>query len=247
MPGRARMILGKSGSGKSTSIRTLDPQKTFVFSALGKGLPFPNSGKNYKIYDKTTSPDGNFIVSSSSKTITQWLKYINDQRPEITTCVIDDSTFLPAKELDRRRDEQGFGKFSDIAHDFLAITEVANTLRGDLSIYFLHHSKTSGDGIIDDKETGAQSFGKLIDEKLASIEAQFEIVLLSVKLVDTDGKIEYKFKTRDGYSSAKSPMGMFEDEYIDNDLAYVNKTVDCYYNSDLCEENDIVKIEKTKK
>lgn len=236
MPGRARMILGESGSGKSTSIRNLDPKKTFVFSALGKGLPFPNSGKNYKVYDKEKNPTGNVIVSSSSKTIAKWLSYINDSKPEITTCVIDDSTFLPAKELDRRRDETGYVKFSDIAHDFLSITEVANTLREDLAVYFLHHTSSTGDGIIEEKRTSAQSFGKLISEKLASIEAQFEIVLLACKLVDSEGNISYKFKTRDGFSSTKTPMGMFEDEYVDNDLELVNKAIACYYDDSSCSE-----------
>lgn len=239
--GKAVMILGPSGSGKSTAIRTLDPKKTFIFSALGKGLPFKNSGKYYKVYDREKNPDGNMIVTSSSKSITKWLGYISENKPEITTCVIDDSTFLPAKELDRRRDEVGYNKFNDIAHDFLTITETANTLRGDLTIYFLHHSRIQGDGVLEDKHTTAQSFGKLIDEKLASIEAQFEIVLLSCKLVNKDGEIQYKFKTRDGFSSTKSPIDMFEDEYINNDLELVNKTIRCYYDETECEKEKTIK------
>lgn len=231
---KAVMILGESGSGKSTAIRTLDPTKTFIFSALGKGLPFKNSAKNYKLFNKEKNPEGNVVISSSSKEITNWLLWISKNKPEITTCVIDDSTFLPAKELDRRRDEVGYVKFNDIAHDFLAIAEVANTLRDDMVVYFLHHSKIEGDDILEDRKTSAQSFGKLIDTKLASIEAQFEIVLLACKLAGKDGEILYRFKTRDMKSTAKAPVSMFKDEYIDNDLELVNRTIACYYDEESC-------------
>ena len=224
------LILGESGAGKSTSIRNLDSKKTFVFSALGKKLPFKGSEKNYTVFHKEKNPKGNFVISSSAKQIVTWLRYISSDRPEITTIVVDDNTFLPAKELDRRRDETGYGKYSDIAHDFLEISEVANTLREDLNIYFLHHIKVEGDGILEDKKIKAQSFGKLIDEKLASIEAQFNIVLLACKMRGDDDQPIYQFKTRDINSTAKSPYGMFDEEYIDNDLAIVNEKIKEYYN-----------------
>lgn len=234
--GKSALIIGPSGSGKSTSMRTLDPLKTVVFSVLGKGLPFPNSAKMYTRYDRETNPNGNLIVISSVASIIKWLQHINKNKPEITTCVIDDNTFATAKELDRRRDEVGYKKFSDIAHDFLQISEVANTLRDDLNIYFMHHVREEGDGVIDPKKVSAMSYGKMIDEKLASIEAQFEIVLLACKMVDKDDNLIYQFKTRDARSSAKSPMGMFEDTYIDNDLNLVNNAISCYYNEDNCQK-----------
>lgn len=239
------MILGEAGSGKSTSIRNLDPKTTIVFSSLGKGLPFKSSGKNYTVWDKNTNPEGNLVITSSAKAITQWLKHISEKMPHITTVVIDDSTFLSAKELDRRREENGYQKFNDIAHDFLQITEVANTLRGGLYIYFLYHSMITGDGILENHFTRALSHGKMIQEKLASVEAQFELVLLACKMVDKDNNLSYKFKTRCANSTTKTPMGLFEEEYIDNDLNLVNKALKCYYDDD-CEENEekVVKIKK---
>jgi hypothetical protein len=184
------------------------------------------------------------IVTSSTQIIIKWLKFINEKKTDVTSIVIDDSTFLPAKELDRRKNETGYNKFNDIAHDFLEISEIANTLRPDLNVYFLHHAKTDGDGILEEKTVRAQSFGKMIDEKLASIEAQFEIVLLAVKLIEGDGKeISYKFRTKDPYSTAKTPMGMFEDEYIDNDLDVVNKAISCYYEEE-CDEQPIIAAKK---
>jgi len=235
------MILGEAGAGKSTSMRNLDPKTTIVFSSLGKGLPFKGSGKNYTVWDKNTNPNGNLIVTSSAKAITAWLKHISEKMPHIVTVVIDDSTFLSAKELDRRRDENGYQKFNDIAHDFLQITEVANTLRGGLFVYFLYHTVTTGDDLLESKFTRALSHGKMVQEKLASVEAQFELVLLATKTLDKENNISYKFKTRDISSTTKSPMDMFADEFIDNDLALVNRAIQCYYDDDCTEDQKPVK------
>lgn len=226
------LIIGESGSGKSTSLRNLNAQETMVFSALGKGLPFKNSRIDYTVYNKESNPKGNLIVTSSAKSIANWLLHISEKRTEITTCVIDDSTFLSAKELDRRRDESGYAKFSDIAHDFLHLSEIANTLRADLNVYFLYHAVTEGDGILEKRSTKALSHGKMIQEKLASVEAQFEIVLLACKIIDKDNNLSYKFKTKDADSTVKSPMGLFDSEYIDNDLELINTQIKCYYHSD---------------
>lgn len=228
--GLSTLIIGESGSGKSTSLRNLDPRRTVVFSTLGKGLPFRGSRKNYTVFNRESNPTGNMILTSSSAVICQWLKVISERRPEITTVVVDDNTFVTAKELDRRRGEVGYTKFNDIAHDFLVISELANTLREDLNVYFLHHVKVEGDGILDTKMVKAMSYGKLTDEKLGSIEAQFEIVLLACKIAKDDGSIEYKFRTRDVNSTCKSPIGLFEEEFIDNDLNLVNKAIEVFYN-----------------
>lgn len=238
--GKAVLVIGESKAGKSTSLRNLDPKKTVIFSVLGKGLPFKYSAKNYTIWHKEKNPTGNVIETSSAKVITQWLKFINEKMPHVTVCVIDDSTFLSAKELDRRRDESGYNKFNDIAHDFLVISETANTLREDLNVYFLHHVTEQGDGILEPKKLKAMSHGKMINEKLCSIEAQFEIVFLACKLVDTDNNISYKFKTRDANSTCGTPMSMFEDEYIDNDLEEINEVINCFYND--CEDDEIVQV-----
>jgi len=230
MPSRSILVLGKSGSGKSTSLRNLNPKTTVLFSPLGKRLPFKGSDKNYTVYNKEKNPNGNVIVTSESKKINSWLKYISSDLTHIKTVVIDDSVFLAAKELDRRKDEKGYDKFSDIAHDFLVLSETANTLRDDLTIYFMYHVTTEGDGILEAKTTKALSYGKMIDEKLASIEAQFELVFLAEKIVDpVANTISYKFKTRDAYSTVKTPIGMFDEERIDNDLNFINEAMRCYY------------------
>jgi len=238
--GKSVLILGEAGSGKTSSLRTVNPKEVIIFSALGKGLPFRGSKKNYTIWDKEKNPKGNVINSSSSKAIAAWLKHISDKMPHIKMAVIDDSTFLAAKELDRRREEQGYFKFGDIAHEFLVLSEIANTLRDDLNVYFLHHIQVEGDGIIESKTIKAQSSGKMISDKLASIEAQYEIVFLACKVNEND-EIKYYFKTRDAYSTVKTPIGMFKEAFIDNDLQYVNDTINAYYNE---EDQEVIVKEK---
>lgn len=243
--GKASLILGSSKAGKTTSMRNLNPATTIMFSPLNKGLPFIGSGAKYTVWNKENNPKGNIIQTSSSKIISQWLQHISNNLPEINVAVIDDNTFVMAKELDRRRDEKSYDKFNDIAHDFLILAEITNSLRSDLNVYILHHTTTTGDGIITPIKTKAATFGKMIDEKLQGIESQFDIVFLAEKLVDDSGNILYKFKTRDANSSIGTPMGMFEDEYIDNDLKMIDERIRCYYNGN-CEENTekIVKIKK---
>lgn len=242
--GKAIMVMGASKSGKTTSIRTLNPRTTIVFSPLSKGLPFDGSMKSYTVWNKETNPEGNIIRSSSSKVIVQWLQFISKSMPQITVCIIDDNTFITAKELDRRREEKGYTKFMDIAHDFLELSETANSLRDDLNVYILHHTEDIGDEVIGNKTIRAASFGKLITEKLHGMEAQFEIVFLSTKTIDKNNNILYKFKTRDQASSCGVPMNMFDEEYIDNDLEMINNRINCYYNGNC---NDEPKIKANKK
>ncbi len=247
--GKVGFIMGASKTGKTTSLRNLDPKKTVVFTPLAKGLPFEGSAKNYTVWDKVNNPNGNLIRTSSSKAIVQWLKHISANLPEVTVAVIDDNTFVTAKELSRRKDENGYQKYNDIANDFLELAEVSNTLRSDLNVYILHHTVTVGDGVLERQTVKAATFGKLIDEKLHGMEAQFEIVFLSTKSVDKDDNISYRFKTRDAYSTCGTPMGMFDKEFIDNDLQAVDTRIRCFYTGDCNEQEEKVerKVKKEEK
>lgn len=226
--------IGKSGSGKTSAIRTLDPKSTFIFNAIAKELPWRGSGKQYTYWDKDKNPSGNMIKTSHAKTILQWMKHISDKMPHIIDVVIDDNTFVTSLELQRRSNETSWEKFNDIAQNFIDIAMLSKELREDLVFHILHHTMTSGDGILENKETRAQSFGKLIDEKLGTQEAQFSIVLKAEKEVNGD-KIDYVFYTRDANSTAKTPFEMFDTDKIPNDLALVSKTVRCYYDESDCD------------
>ena len=133
--------------------------------------------------------------------------------------VIDDSQYLMAFEMFDKAKETGYGKFTDMALDFKnLISFVIQGLPPDVIVYFLHHTEITESGRIK-----AKTSGKMLDNQL-TVEGLFSIVLLC----QTDG-ISHKFITQsDGYTTAKSPMEMFERE-IDNDLKFVDEKIREYW------------------
>lgn len=226
---RAVLVLGESGAGKSTSIRTLDPKETFIINSLGKDLPFKGSGKMYTYYNKETNPTGNMVKTTSGAAVMQWLNFISQKMPHVKNVIIDDNTHQSSMEYIRRINETNWNRFNDIASNMTTIVEHSKNLRDDIIVFFMHHVTTEGDGIMEEKKTKAMTIGKLVDTKLSSYESFFTIVLLAKKVKDENGKPEYFFLTQDADSTTKSPMGMFEDEKIPNDLNLVRTSITNYY------------------
>lgn len=231
---RIIFYIGPSGGGKTSAIRTLDPKETFIFNVVGKDLPWKGSAKQYTYWDKDTNPNGNMVKTSSAPKIIGWMKFINETMPHIKEIVIDDNTFITSLELQRRKDES-WSKYDVIVQNFLDVVETSRSLRDDINVHILHHIKIEGDGVIDDKTYRAMSYGRYLDDKLGTQEAQFTIVLRSAKEVEGNN-INYIFYTRDAHSTAKTPFDMFQEDKIPNDLALVSKTVRCYYED--CESNE---------
>lgn len=198
--GIAVLILGSSGSGKSTSLRNFKENEVCVLNVAGKPLPF--KGKLPMVQNATYDSIG---------TTLQECKY--------KTYVVDDSQYLLAFEMFDRAKETGYGKFTDLAVRFKnMLSYVAQGLPDDVIVYFLHHTEETDTGRIK-----AKTVGKMLDNQL-TVEGLFSIVLLA----QTDGTT-YKFITQtDGVTPAKSPMGMFNRE-IDNDLKLVDKTIREYW------------------
>lgn len=195
------LILGASGSGKSTSMRNFNKGEVCVMNVAGKPLPFR---ANLDVVNNAT-------YESIGKTLKEG-KY--------KTYVVDDSQYLLAFEMFDRAKETGYGKFTDIALRFRnMLLFVARNTPDDTIVYFLHHTEETETGKIK-----AKTVGKMLDNQL-TVEGLFSIVLLA----STDGT-HYKFTTQsDGATTAKSPMGMFEKE-IDNDLKFVDETIREYWN-----------------
>lgn len=195
------LILGESGSGKSTSLRNLDPEKVGIFNVAGKPLPFR---KKMRVVNNAQYED---ILKSLSK-------------PRLRTYIIDDSQYLMAFEFFDRAKETGFNKFTDIGLNFKNLIQfVITNTAPDCIVYFLHHVETGADS-----KLKAKTIGKMLDEKL-TLEGLFSIVLLCE--ASADG---HHFITQsDGYTTAKSPMEMF-DKVIDNDLDMVDATIREYWN-----------------
>lgn len=216
------LIIGESGTGKSTSIRNLNPSETFIINVLNKPLPF----KGYKSsYTKISSDakTGNYYSSDDYQRIEQLIKKINAERLEIKTLIIDDFQYLMANEFMRRALERGYDKFSEIAKNAHSLLKLLPTLRDDLDVFILTHSESNEQG-----KMKIKTIGKMLDEKI-TIEGMYAMVL-QTELTDGD----YHFITQgDARHIAKSPMGMFNTRNIPNDLAFVKEQMSQYYNEDV--------------
>ena len=221
-------IVGKSGTGKSTSlgkipelgIQGLDPKTTVVINVSGKDLPFRGW---MKIYSGSVMQGGNYIETSDADAISKAIKYISDSRPEIKDIVVDDGQFIMSFEFMRRAKENGYGKFADIGVNMAKILESARNTRKDLKVYFLWHPE-------EDKDLGFKmmTVGKMVNDYL-SLEGLFSVVLYTNVSKANDNKIKYEFVTNnDGKYPAKSPVGMFTETYIPNDLGLVSQLIDNY-------------------
>lgn len=194
------LILGESGSGKSTSMRNFEPDEISIFNVAGKPLPFK------KKIPKVNTSDYNKIKAGLKQSTKK-------------AFAIDDSQYLLCFEMFDKAKETGYNKFTDMALNFYNLIQfIIKQLPPDVIVYFLHHVETTADG-----KQKAKTIGKMLDEKL-TVEGLFSIVLLC----ETDG-IDYKFITQsDGYTTTKSPMDMF-DKQIDNDLKFVDTTIREYW------------------
>ena len=196
------LIIGASGSGKSRSIKGLKPEEVGIFSVEKGRLPFKG---DYKVKTRATYKD----ISSIFKD------------PKLKRYVIDDSQFLMVNALFDRAKEVGYGKYTDFALDFRNLVHNVNyILPDDVVVYFLHHTET-------DPNTGkvkAKTVGKMIDQYL-TLEGCFDIVLLA----EVDGEGHHFVTQSDGYTTAKSPEGMFPTLKIPNDLGIVDAAIRDYW------------------
>ena len=203
------LILGESGSGKSTALRNFDPAEIGIFNVASKPLPFRK-----KMMVVNGAGYGTILKSLSN--------------PKLKAYAIDDSQYLLAFEFFDRAQETGYGKFTELALNFRNLIQfvIMNT-PPDVIVYFLHHTERRDDGVLK-----AKTIGKMLDEKL-TVEGLFSIVLLCQARQD-----KHVFVTQSsGISTAKSPMDMFPGE-IDNDLKAVDTTIREYWGLNKTQEGD---------
>lgn len=205
------LILGDSGTGKSTSLENLDPSSTFIIKVEEKDLPFKGSRK---IYNKENK---NVATVRSTEKIIGYLDSLNKQE-HIKTIIIDDSNYLLTRGYKQRAKENGFGKFETLAFTFIDLLDKIDSLRDDVIVYIIAHTQKDNEGALSYK-----TIGKFLDEKV-KIEGMFTVVLLAFGADNN-----YRF-TVNGVVPAKSPRGMFESTEIENDLTLVSKAIEEYYN-----------------
>jgi hypothetical protein len=196
------LILGKSGSGKSTSLRNMVSTDTALIQVIKKPLPFKGA-TNWQPY---VTDDHASIIGASKKT----------KRKVI---VIDDYQYVLANEFMRRSQEKGFEKFNDIGRHTWDVFDALLKLPDDVRVYILSHTEESEAGQIKMK-----TIGKMLDDKI-TLEG---MVTICLRAVVQDGR--HFFATRNnGSDTTKAPMGMFDDDLIDNDLAAVDAAICDYY------------------
>lgn len=222
------LVVGGPGTGKSSSMRNLDPKETFVINVANKPLPFRGYKKNYIPFTQETKMTANLLNESRSAAIVKVLNFISVNRPDIKQVIIDDSNYSMSFDAMNRVKEKGFEKFTEMAQDFYNMLKAAASLREDLKVFFFAHEENAGD-IMNPKRKFKTS-GKMLDNAIV-IEGLATYVFFTQVEADEDGKMTYKFATQnDGTTTAKTPMGCFDEMYIDNDLAEIVKAIDEYNN-----------------
>lgn len=230
-------IYGESGTGKSTSLRNMNPETTFIISTTGKPLPFrawKSKYKKFAINKETKEVSGNYFVHSNWEQILKILKIINTKMPHIKTVVLDDMQYILSYEFVDRATETGYTKFSELAQHLMEILRYSEQMREDCTMCFLTHSENVGTEI--DPKYVIKTVGKLLAEKV-TLEGLFTYIFCTKVEEGDDGKMQYKLITNnDGKCLAKTPMDMFEDMEIDNDLNKILEVIDKYNNGDDEEE-----------
>lgn len=208
----ATLILGESGTGKTASLRNLDPKRTLLIQPVRKPLPF-RSKDWHEI--KAKGDGGNIFVCNDAQKIVSCMR-----RAPQDVIVIDDWQYILSSQFMARRNEKSYDKFTDIGGAGYDIVQAASQLAEEKRVYVLAHTATDDMGNVRIK-----TLGKLLDDKIV-VEGMFTTVLRTF----VDPGTGYFFLTHNnGHDTVKSPMGMFKENQIENDLAAVDSTICDYY------------------
>lgn len=214
----AVLILGESGTGKSTSIRTLNPKETFIINVNDRKLPFKSAGG----YIMASGGEGNYMATDDSSKIINILKFLNEKRPDIKNIILDDFGYTFINNFMRRAKERSFDKFTDIGSDAWRVFDTIKKLKDEIFVFVMMHTEIDNNGRYKPK-----TVGKLMDSNNV-IEGTFDYVFHSLIIDD-----KYVFLTNnDSIHMAHTSLGMFENKYIDNDLSLVRTAIESYYNEE---------------
>lgn len=195
--------MGESGSGKSASLRNFKKEDVGIFNVASKPLPFRNTNGLITVNKATYNMIKSAVVT-----------------PNRLSYVVDDAQYLMAFESFDKANITGYTKFTEMAKNY---EEMLRVIQEDTSpdtiVYVMQHIETDDNG-----KVKAKTLGKMLDQQL-TVEGLFSIVLLA----KADEKRHYFITQSDGTNPCKSPMEMFDDIEIDNDLKMVDDTIREYY------------------
>ena len=207
----ACMVLGQSGTGKTTSLRNFNPVDVLLIQCIKKPLPFRSPGWKTR---QCLKSEGNVIQTSDPALIEKIMR----QSPQ-SIVVIDDYQAVLVNELLLRSTEKGYDKFTDIARNAWNLFNTAGDLADNRRVYILAHTQTDDFG-----HTKMKTVGKMVDQTLVP-EGYFTIVLRT-EVINNN----YRFSTQtNGQDCCKSPIGMFQDYHIENDLSKVDEAISTFY------------------
>lgn len=201
------LLIGASGTGKSTSLRNFKGEDVAVVNVLGKPLPFKSDIKapkcdNYQVILKA-------IANTDKKTI-----------------VIDDAGYLLTNEFMGKSSVKGYDKYNEMANNFFNLINGIKNIQGGKTVYLIMHEDIDENGNVKPK-----TIGKLLDEKV-NIQGMFTIC---IRTMYENGDYIFRLKTN-GQDCVKTPFGMFEEDSMDNDLKAFDKVVREYYELDKKDE-----------
>ena len=217
-------IVGSTGTGKSTSIKHLNPEETYIINVAKKELPFKGSEKLYNVENK------NYKEVEDANEISRLMKVISEKAPHIKNIIVEDSNYIMGFNMVNKATETGFTKFSIMAKDMVDLFRTARMLRDDITVFYLTHPEEIMDGsdVIGYK---IKTAGKLIDNQVL-LEGLLTVCLYTLVEENKDGTANYQFVTnRYRKYPAKSPDGMFEEIKIPNNLQLVAESLTNYYNA----------------
>ena len=198
------MIIGTSGSGKTTSLEKIDPKQTFYIDADGKGLSWKGWRKQYNKENK------NYFQCDAPEQIFSLMQTIDEKQKQIKFLVIDTLNGCMVADEMRRSKEKAYDKWVDLAQSVYNIVDYSNKMRDDLTVILIGHTQTSDDGF-----TCMLTNGRKLNK--ICLESKMTTVLLS--RINDNG--EYVFETRAKNSTAKTPRGAFDADEIPNDITLV--------------------------
>ena len=214
------LILGDSGSGKSTSLQKLDGEECFLIQVIDKRLPFRKPQEKGWARRDDSNKSGNVIVTDNYDTINSWITAAAKSGKK-KLIIVDDAQYLMANDFMRRAMEKGFDKFTEMACSFHGMFQTAQNCQNDVRVYFMCHTETDGMG-----KVRMKTIGRMLDEKI-TMEGLFTVVLKSFR---DNSDNQFKFQTSGtAMDTVKSPAEMFETESIPNDLELVDSAIKNYW------------------
>lgn len=211
------LVLGESGSGKTTSLRNLPPDNTYYIDADGKGLSWKGWRKSYSAERK------NYARVYKANEVSAYMSNVASKAAHIKYIVVDTlNSIMTGFEFDNK-DSKGYDKWMDLAYSVYDIIRSASGLRDDLTIIFTAHIQTDRD------ETTGQTYTRMLTNGKKLDKVRLESFFTTVFMAERDEDGEYILRTHtSGRDTVKTPLGAFDEDKIENDMALALKALEDY-------------------